>query len=157
MNKLKWIGLLLVGIAFAACESADCTLQNKVVLKCAFYSDSASVKFDSAITVTALGTDSVLINRMANAHQIELPMSYSHEADTFVLHIPAPDSMVVRDTFWVKKSDYPHFESPDCPSYVFHILEDVGSTHHIIKRIQLKFPYVDFSTYEHLQIYLFTD
>lgn len=149
-----YVTALLCLLVMTACESADCTLQNKVALYGAFYYEGESVMIDKdTLTITAIGTDSVLLNRGLKVHKFAVPMSYAGEVDTFVLHVFGQD-VDLRDTLWVRKTNYPHFEAPDCPAFFFHDIKGYGTTNHFIDSIKLTFPIVDFSQYEHFKIYL---
>lgn len=116
---------LLTGVV--SCESIDCTVNNVVTLNIGFYSseDGSALSLTDTLTVTAAGTDSVLYNRGRGVAAISLPMSYWQEADTLLLHFANPDE--THDvTLIVGKENTPHFESPDCPTTMFH--EITGTT-----------------------------
>lgn len=116
---------LLTG--FISCESIDCTVDNVVTLNVGFYSsdDGSAFLLTDTLTVTAAGTDSVLYNRGIGIATVSLPMSYWQEADTLLLHFANPDE--THDvTLIVGKQNTPHFESPDCPTTMFH--EITGTT-----------------------------
>lgn len=157
MKRLKYyICSLLVTLLLVACESADCTLQNTVAFNTGFYAGNEAIKLSGdTLTVTAIGTDSVLLNRGLNVHKMSLPMSYANPVDTFVLHLYGTD-YDLRDTLWAEKTNYPHFESPDCPAYIFHHITNVGCTNTFIDSVELVFPRVDFGQYEQLKIYIRT-
>lgn len=124
--------LLLSCLALlGACDQADCTLDNSVTYTCNFYAEGSNVTLNDIITVTACGTDSVLVNQKQGATGIELPMSYWNEEDTLVLRIQG-SGYTMEDTIWIKKNNIPHFESPDCPTKMFHLITDVNSTHTFI-------------------------
>ena len=136
----------------ASCDQVDCTLDNSVSYTCNFYSEGSKVTLNDVITVTACGTDSVLINQMQGVPGIELPMSYWNEQDTLVLHITG-NSYEMKDTIWVKKNNIPHFESPDCPTKMFHFITEVNSTHTFIDSLSLVNPTVNYADVENIQIH----
>ena len=103
----------------SSCDGIDCTVNNVVALRMGFYSsDGTEQSFGDTLTITAAGTDSVLLNRAVRVKQLALPMSYSAKADTLSMFF---GKQVV--TLCVKKTNKAHFESPDCPVVVFHELE----------------------------------
>lgn len=113
--------LFSVLLGFASCESIDCTVNNVVTLNIGFYSsdDGAAFSLTDTLTVTALGTDSVLYNRGYGASAISVPMSYWQEADSLKMHFANPDE--THDVVVIiRKRNMPHFESPDCPTTMFH-------------------------------------
>lgn len=150
------VALCLAMLGTASCESADCTLENHIALRCGFYNKGQKVVLNDTLYVTAAGTDSVLLNRKTRASQFELPMSYWQTCDTFIVSIVSETGQA-SDTLWVEKTNLPHFESPDCPSYMFHEITGISSTHTFIDSVYLSGPYVDFSKYEHIQIHLHAD
>ncbi len=144
---------LLAGCFVAAsCDQADCPLDNSVTYTCNFYSEGEKIQLNDIITVTAFGTDSVLVNQMQSASGVSLPMSYWNEADTLVLTIQGV-SYEMKDTVWVKKTNIPHFESPDCPTKMFHLITEVSCTHTFIDSLSLINPTVNYADVENIQIH----
>lgn len=145
--------LILGTAALAACDSIDCTLYNTVSLTCTFYSEGNTVKLTDTLTVSALGTDSILVNSMVGASKLDLPLSYAQDCDTLVLHVYGPD-FDARDTVWVEKTNTPHFESPDCPTTMFHKIISVQHTDMFIDSISITRDQVDYDQTENLRIHL---
>jgi hypothetical protein len=131
--------LLLIALAFSACTSIDCPLNNRVYCK-----------FKLAGTVTTLsdtlnistdrsdGNDTVLINRDVNVDSFSLPMSYNHAEDVFFVERRDTSGKSTIDTVTIAKDNLPHFESVDCSPAVFHILKSVTYTKHDIDSIVIK-------------------
>ena len=150
---MRQFTLLFTCLAFlVSCDQVDCTLDNSVSYTCNFYSEGSKVTLNDVITVTACGTDSVLINKMQGVPGIELPMSYWNEQDTLVLHITG-SGYEMKDTIWVKKNNTPHFESPDCPTKMFHFITEVNCTHTFIDSLSLVNPTVNYADVENIQIH----
>lgn len=145
--------LMFAIAAFISCDSIDCTLYNTVSLHCSFYSEGKAAKLMDTLTVSAMGTDSILVNSLVGASSLELPLSYMQEQDTLVLHIYGMD-YDLRDTMWVEKTNTTHFESPDCPTAMFHQITSVRHTHHIIDSISITRSLVDYDQTENIQIHL---
>ena len=137
-----------------SCDQVDCTLDNSVSYTCNFYAEGTKVTLNDVVTVTALGTDSVLINQMQGIAGKSLPMSYWNAADTLVMHIKG-NGYELADTIWVTKENLPHFESPDCPTKMFHRITNVNSTHTFIDSLSLVNPNVNYADIENIQIHLF--
>lgn len=148
------LGAIAVGAAaLAACDSIDCTLYNTVSLACSFYSEGQAVKLTDTLTVSALGTDSILVNSLIGASKLELPLSYSQDADTLVLHIYG-EEYDLSDTLWVEKTNTPHFESPDCPATMFHQIKSVRHTSTFIDSVTITRNLVDYDQTENIRIHL---
>ena len=117
MKKLKGITRTLVCIgvfiAVAACESTDCPINNIVYSTYGFYAatDEAESKIQvlDTLTITAAGTDSILINRLVRGSEVELPVSYSAATDTLIFHFTDTTSRTRRDTIWIDKENIPQY------------------------------------------------
>lgn len=152
-------GLLYIAsivLLLAACESYDCTLYNHVGCYGAFYQDSASVSFDDTLTITAGKSGPVLLNKSVGTSRIVLPLSYWQDEDTLVLTVKGMDYLF-QDTIWISKSNQVHYESPDCPTTLFHTIQGVRSTHEFIDSINVIRSSVNYEQTNNLEIHLFSD
>ncbi len=84
---------------------------------------------------------------------MKLPLSYWQDEDTLVLTVKGEDYLM-RDTVWVKKTNQVHYESPDCPTTLFHEIEEVRSTNEFIKSITVIRSSVNYGLTTNLQIHL---
>lgn len=116
---------LMTGLA--GCENVDCTLNNVVLCHFSFYDAETgeSVALLDTLTITAEGTDSVLLNRAVGKKDVSVPLSYYQERDTLNFIITTEEDGVIRSSIIIEKSGQVHFESPDCPTTMFHTLRDV--------------------------------
>ena len=143
-----------------SCESIDCTLNNVVTCNYAFYgAEGDAVVISDTMTITAEGTDSILFNRGTNVGTFKLPMSYWQEADT--LHFSfrsGTRDFELRMSLCVRKSNRQHFESPDCPTTIFHELESVQyeTNASFIDSVIIVNKAVNFDAKENIRIYLHT-
>ena len=152
-------GLLYIAsivLLLAACESYDCTLYNHVGCYGAFYQDSTSVSFDDTLTITAGKSGPVLLNKSVGTSRIDLPLSYWQDEDTLVLTVKGMDYLF-QDTIWISKSNQVHYESPDCPTTLFHTIQGVRSTHEFIDSINVIRSSVNYEQTNNLEIHLFSD
>ena len=153
-RRLLYIASIV--LLLAACESYDCTLYNHVGCYGAFYQDSASVSFDDTLTITAGKSGPVLLNKSVGTSRIDLPLSYWQDEDTLVLTVKGMDYLF-QDTIWISKSNQVHYESPDCPTTLFHTIQGVRSTHEFIDSINVIRSYVNYEQTNNLEIHLFSD
>lgn len=156
--KKHYIYTTLVALAatiFCGCESSDCTLYNIVALNARFYAGGEKVEIQDTLTITAIGTDSVLINRQLRASELRLPVKYEGPEAAYVLHVFG-ESIDAQDTIWVKKSSRIHFESPDCATTMFHEIESITSTHHFIDSVSITRQSVNYDQTENIQIHLYS-
>ena len=149
--------LALILVVAAACESIECPITNVVYATYAFYTiedgEATAVTVLDTITVTAAGTDSVLVNKYYSQTEVELPMSYTADADTLVFEFTDSLSHTSYDTIWVTKENTQHYESPDCPAAMFHYVTGVSCTHHLIDSVVIVKPDIDYNVTENFQIY----
>ena len=154
----KWYAILTVAI-LVSCSSIDCSVNSLVRMKYQFYhsnGDSLNVldtmtivttRVDGSDTIIYDANDDVVFNKGVGISQFNLPISYTHPEDVllFTFEIANTDS-VVADTVWVKKDNYPHFESVDCNTTYFHTLTDVKYTRNYIDSIVIKNPSVTYDS-----------
>lgn len=165
MKRLPYILLLML---LAACSSIDCPVNSIVETIYKVYdSDGNELVLSDTLTVTTVtkdgqiitvlnGSDATVLNKLTEKSTFNLPISYSHPEDVFVFHFDnnAKDSLHVTDTVWMKKEDYPHFESVDCNSIFFHTITDIRYTKNYIDSIVIKNPSVTYD-YETVHLYLY--
>lgn len=138
-------------LAFS-CSSIDCPVQNTVELKCGVrqYDAEGLLVADTlndtlyVWTQRSDGKDTLLLNRGVGRTSFALPLSYSHPEDMFVFYITDTNHKWTVDTLWLKKDDFPHFESVDCSAHFFHRLTAVRSTHSRIDTVTIDNPSVTY-------------
>ena len=150
------IGIMLLTLPLwmmTACEEIDCSLYNTVTFYAGFYSGGAAVSITDTLTITSGLQERVLLNRKVGASGWELPLSYWQDEDTLTLHVTGED-YIIRDTVWVRKTNTPHFESPDCPTNMFHEITSIACTHHFIDSVTVIKASVDYAQVENIQLHL---
>ena len=157
--KLGNLLFLLSGILLlAACESYDCTLNNTVAMYGTFDRDGSAMAISDTLTITSGKSGPVLLNRSVNTSKLTLPLSYWQTEDTLVFSVRGKNSegvgYLLRDTVWVTKTNQVHYESPDCPTTLFHTIQDVRNTNEFIKSITVIRSSVNYETTTNLQINL---
>jgi hypothetical protein len=157
-----WLSVLALAATAVGCgDSWTCPLNNTVYTTYAFYADSLeygdTIKYPitclDTLTVTAAGTDSVLLNKGYNLSTFDLPMSYDAAVDTLYFRF-CGEEWEATDTVWVDKIDIAHFENPDCATSMWHTITGVGSTHHVIRNIAIVNPNVNYDQNTTFQVYL---
>lgn len=148
---------LLLTLLIVACSSVDCPVDSTVATMYQIRnSDGSELKLVDTLTISSTradGKDTIIYNKGINVSSFNLPISYSHPEDVLVLqfNIANTDSLV-KDTVWVKKEDYPHFESVDCNTTYFHTVTDVNYTRHYLDSIVINNPSV---TYDSQTVHFF--
>ena len=134
-----------------SCSSIECPLETTVETR---YAVPDTLKDTLWVwTPRADGQDTLLLNRGVNLTQFALPLSYQHPEDTLIFYIADTLHHWTIDTVYLKKDDYPHFESVDCNTQFFHRLTAVRSTGHAIDSITIVNPSVTYDqTATHINI-----
>ena len=140
--------LLLLSLAFiVSCSSVDCPVKNWVRCYYNVYdSEGALLQLQDTLTIYTKRknrTDTTLLNSGIGLKAFDLPVSYTQPEDTLFFHF-YKDDYDVTDTVWIKKDDYPHFESMECKVDYFHQLTGVRYTTHAIDSLVLKNPNVNY-------------
>ena len=148
--------ILSVLLLLAACETYDCTLYNFVGMYGTFYRDGSAVQINDALTITSGKSGPVLLNSSVGTSKFTLQLSYWQDEDTLVFNVKG-DGYSLRDTVWISKTNLVHYEAPDCPSTLFHTIQDVRSTHEFIKDVTIIRSSVNYETTENLRINLLSD
>lgn len=149
----------MVLIAIGACTSIDCPVQNRIytvynLLKADGTTDTLKVDTLTIKTKRADKSDTTLLNRATGITTFELDISYTLPEDTLYVTLLDTLGHTYRDTIYVKKENYPHFESVDCQAAFFHQLTGIRTTHHIIDSIMINNPNVNYdATNEHFHLY----
>ncbi len=153
----RLVGILFVVACLCSCEGIDCSLNNVVSCYYSFYSSESGskVSLTDTLTITAQGTDSILYNRGVNTSTVDVPMSYFNDADTLTFIIYGEDYYSV-STIYVSKTNTQHFESPDCPTSMFHYITDVTFDSNVIDSVVMVRPEVDYMQDENIKVYFRT-
>ncbi len=142
-----------------ACTSIDCPVQNRVYTLYTLEKangDDDTLKVDTLFITTerADGTDSLLLNGVTGISSFELPISYTQPEDVFCVTLCDTLGNIYEDTIWVKKDNFPHFESVDCQATYFHQLTGVRYTENIIDSVVIDNSTVNYdASNEHFHIY----
>lgn len=114
---LLLIACMAVSIPTSCSEESDCSIAGRPMINCTLYrmADNQVVNdtLDS-LTVTALGTDSILINNQKRVHTLMLPLRYSSDSTVLVFHYAYVADPTLNDTIYIKQDNTPYFESMDC-------------------------------------------
>lgn len=158
-NIFIFAALVLVTMfSITGCNESDCPLGSANELKFRFLSisDSTTMTIDT-VTVTALGTDSVLVNKEINASYITLPLNSTQNETTYTFHFtvlvekpsdkpfvddesvehPAGTPVTVaerhQDNVTVRYTSEKKFTSMDCGLVYSYVLTDGEYTKNFIK------------------------
>lgn len=149
---------LVAGVMAVSCSEGDCSLLGRPRAQFKLYSSQTkqAITYLDTLTITALYTDSVFLNRFTNFDAFSLPLRYTEEETVFV--ITAVDSISTwRDTIRIYHTNKPFFSSLDCGREMFHTIQSITTTTHLLDSIVLINPDVDTYEKENFQIFYPTE
>lgn len=160
--KIKNIlATIAVASTIAACDNgSDCNINNVSYNRIQLYTttdgggntQTGKYSYPNALTVKMVinGTDSIVINNLTGASELQLPVSYTHECDTVVFEYEEGST----DTLYVGHSNIPYFISTDCGMAMYHKLTTLQYTGNMIDSAAINDPTINFSWHENIKLYI---
>ena len=152
------LALLLAAVLLAACDSINCPLNSTVSAVYTFRdSNGKAFAIGDTLTVTAVGPDTVLVNRLVNQSGMSLPVSYYAPCDTLAIRYADADGLTAFDTLWIEKVSTPHSDDPSCPIHIWHKITNVRYTTHLIDSVVVVNPDINYDGNENIRIHFITE
>ena len=109
------------------------------MVNCILYrvdTDTQYVENDTldSLTVTAYGTDSIIINNQKKVHDISLPLRYTEDSTKLIFKYSRTKS----DTMVIRHTNTPYFLSMDCVYQMKQAITDVPCTRISLDSIYIK-------------------
>ncbi len=110
----------IVGISSSCSEDADCSMEGRRMIYCGLYTidpdNKETVLKDTldSLTITALGTDSIILNNQKKVTKLSLPLRYTADTTALVLHYDYKRRPEYTDTIYIVHNNIPFFESIEC-------------------------------------------
>ncbi len=151
------ITTFVIGI-FTACDNGgDCNINNVSYNHIHFYTiDSESEKenkatYNGILTASLVinGKDSIVVNHIADASNLAIPLSYTNECDTLLLQYEDG----TQDSMFVGHTNIPFFISMDCGVGMYHNLTEVRHTNIQIDSVAIVHSYINFDAHENIKLY----
>ena len=119
----------IISIAISCSEEADCSMATRAMLQCNLYTiDPVTQMIENdtldSLTVTAYGTDSIIINNQKKVHDISLPLRYTADSTKLVFRY----SKITTDTIVIHHTNTPYFLSMDCGYQMKQAVTDIRYT-----------------------------
>lgn len=145
MRKLVKLILLcliaypIISIVSSCSEEEDCSMNARPMMQCYLYKidgETERVVNDTldSLTITAFGTDSIILNNQKRVHGLSLPLRYTADSTVLVFHY-SKDVKIKKDTIVIRQKNTPYFLSMDCGyqmkqsitgrSYSRHLLDSI--------------------------------
>ena len=134
-----FLGEPIVSIAISCSEEADCSMTARSMVNCILYRvdpETQYVENDTldSLTVTAYGTDSIIINNQKKVHDISLPLRYTEDSTKLIFKYSRNKS----DTMVIRHTNTPYFLSMDCGYQMKQAITDVTCTRISLDSIYIK-------------------
>lgn len=129
---------LAVGISTSCSDDNDCSLAGRAMMYCTLYTIDPETKamlkdtLDS-LTITALGTDSIILNNEKKVHKLSLPLRYTSDSTVLVFHYDYKRRPAYADTLYVTQKNTPYFQSMECGYLMKQLIESVESKNGTVK------------------------
>ena len=155
MMKKGFLALLAsVLVLFSSCDLLNCTQADVSMLRMEIYNAAGNkVMLPDTLTISACGTDKILVNRDVNTSEILLPLSYHALRDTFIMNYYGK-YYSLRDTLFVEKTNDVYFESPDCPTVMMHTILGASCTNEFLASVEVVSEKVNFEEAIHLKLFV---
>lgn len=110
-----------IGIYSSCSDENDCSLAGRPMMYCTFKTIDKSLNPDlvlndtlDSLTVTALGTDSIILNNEKKVHTLMLPLRYTSDSTVFILRYNPVRNWDDADTLYIVQENTPYFQSMEC-------------------------------------------
>lgn len=129
---------LWIGMMWACSEEADCSMTARPMMQCNLYRtdyETENIVRDtlSSLTITAYGTDSVIVNDQRQVRDLTLPLCYTADSTALVFHYDDRRT----DTIIIYQENTPYFLSMDCGYQMKQTITAVSYTRHRLDSIYI--------------------
>lgn len=127
----------IIGIMVSSCDDeSDCSIDGRATLRATINTIvSNRVVNDTldSLTITALYTDSIILNNATSVTEVFIPLRYTSDTTFLVLHF----SRLTRDTLTIRHTNNPKFISMDCGYEMKQAITSVSYTRHRLDSIHV--------------------
>ena len=144
-----------ISIGSSCSDENDCSLAGRPMMYCTLYTidEITDLRVNDtldSLTITALGTDSIILNNQKKVHTLMLPLRYTSDTTVFILwyNPNSPTNKKDVDTLYIIQKNTPYFQSMECgymmkqnilsTKFGFFILYWILYIYKIKKPIQMK-------------------
>ena len=126
MKSLLRISIVLlvvcmtIGMSTSCSDDNNCSMAGRPMMYCLIQTinpdNPKTVLKDTLdlLTITALGTDSIILNQEMNVDSLTLPLRYDKDTTVFIFHYDSPNHPTYVDTLYVMQQNTPYFQSMEC-------------------------------------------
>ncbi|NLI36222.1 MAG: calcium-binding protein P [Bacteroidales bacterium] len=145
--------LALVIIQLVSCaEETDCSMTARKMMNAGFYKKLNMAQKDTldTLTVTALGTDSIIINKDAKVSGESLPLNWTADSTALIFHYT---NTTKKDTIKIWHTNTPIFVSMECGYSMTQTISKVSYTKHVLDSINVAYKLANVDAIQNIRIY----
>lgn len=164
MRKLVKLVLLcliaypIASIVSSCSEEEDCSMNARPMMQCYLYTidreNNNRVLNDTldSLTITALETDSIILNNEKRVHGLSLPLRYTADSTVLVFHY-SKDPKIKKDTIIIRQKNTPYFLSMDCGYQMKQSITGREYSRHILDSIYIQSKEANINGTENLKLF----
>ena len=164
MRKLVKLILLcliaypIASIVSSCSEEEDCSMNARPMMQCYLYiidrENNNRVLNDTldSLTITALETDSIILNNEKRVHGLSLPLRYTADSTVLVFHY-SKDPKIKKDTIIIRQKNTPYFLSMDCGYQMKQSITGREYSRHILDSIYIQSKEASINGTENLKLF----
>ena len=128
----------MLSVVVSCSEEADCSMATRAMMQCYLYTidketDVVSKDTLDSLTITAYGTDSIIINNQKKVKDLSLPLRYTADSTVLIFHY----SKTLTDTVIIYQTNTPYFLSMDCGYQMKQSINRVKCSYHKLDSVYL--------------------
>ncbi len=161
INNIQATLTALLLLILVSCDNgADCNINNVAYNRIQLYSaiagndtiGSDKYSYPDTLTVKLVinGNDSIIINRLVGASELQLPVCFTQECDTLVMEY----SNAGNDTLYIEHTNIPYFVSSDCGMAMYHHLTGLKHTNNLIDSAAINEAFINYDWNENIKLYI---
>ena len=105
-----------------------------------------------SLTITAFGTDSIILNNQKRVHGLSLPLRYTPDSTVLVFHY-SKDVKIKKDTIVIRQKNTPYFLSMDCGYQMKQSITGRSYSRHLLDSIYIQTAEVSIYGTENLKLF----
>lgn len=108
-----------ISIGSSCSDENDCSLAGRPMMYCTLYTIDKITDLRvndtlDSLTITALGTDSIILNNQKKVHTLMLPLRYTSDTTVFIFRYDPDRKPNDVDTLIIVQQNTPYFQSMEC-------------------------------------------
>ena len=147
----------IISIVSSCSEEEDCSMNARPMMQCYLYKidgETERVVNDTldSLTITAFGTDSIILNNQKRVHGLSLPLRYTADSTVLVFHY-SKDVKIKKDTIVIRQKNTPYFLSMDCGYQMKQSITGRSYSRHLLDSIYIQTAEVSIYGTENLKLF----